>query len=380
MKTGLQSPVQGFGSAIDEPNDFEHSSGQANPRSMQLYSLDPLHDSRWDEFVVSHPRSSAFHQRGWLDALVRTYGFRPIVLTSTPAGKRLSNGVVFCEVKSSITGSRLVSLPFADHTEPLLDDFNASSELMEWMRTESQRNHWKYIELRPLFWKGPPDCPLAAHDSFGFHTLDLTPSIEQLFSNLHKNSLQRRIRRAERERLSYVKGCSQAILDDFYRLLMITRRRHRLLPQPRAWFRNLVDCMSPNVEIRLARKDGVPIAAVLTLIHRRTVVYKYGCSDERYHHLGGMPLLFWRVIEESNNARAEQLDLGRTDLDNRGLMEFKDRFGGTRTRLTYLRYPGVAAGKGGVAFSSLPFARSLFSVLPDTLSSRMGRLLYRHMG
>ena len=71
--------------------------------------------------------------------------------------------------------------------------------------------------------------------------------------------------------------------------------------------------MSPNAEIRLARKGGVPIAAILSLKHRRTVVYKYGCSDEKFHHLAGMPFLFWKLIEESKDAGAEQIDFGRTD-------------------------------------------------------------------
>jgi lipid II:glycine glycyltransferase (peptidoglycan interpeptide bridge formation enzyme) len=160
---------------------------------------------------------------------------------------------------------------------------------------------------------------------------------------------------------------------------MITRRRHHLLPQPLAWLRNLIACLSPNLDIRVIRKDGVPIAAILTLRHGRTVVYKYGCSDESYHHLAAMPFLFWKLIEESKAAGAEQIDFGRTDLDNKGLIAFKDRFGTTRRQLTYLRYPIIEAEKSAVA-SYLPAARRVFSILPDALSSRAGGLLYRHIG
>jgi lipid II:glycine glycyltransferase (peptidoglycan interpeptide bridge formation enzyme) len=137
--------------------------------------------------------------------------------------------------------------------------------------------------------------------------------------------------------------------------------------------------MSPNVEIRLARKDGIPIAAILTLCHGRTVVYKYGCSDERFHRFGAMPFLFWKLIEESKVAGQEEIDFGRTELNNDGLIEFKDRFGTSRRQITYLRYPESARGKDVVA-SYLPAVRSLFSVLPDALSSRAGRLVYRHIG
>jgi hypothetical protein len=347
---------------------------------MDIYTLDPMLDGRWDELVASHPKASVFHQKGWLKALARSYGYRPVVLTSAPPGERLSDGIVFCEIKSWITGSRLVSLPFADHAEPLLNESGESFELTtEWLRTECREQDWKYIELRPLCRGMHAESPLTVSQSYWFHTLDLTPSLDQVFRNLHKNCIQRRIRRAEREQLSYEKGCSEELVNDFYKLLMITRRRHHLLPQPRAWFRNLVACMNPNVEIRLARKDNVPIAAILTLKNRSTVVFKYGCSDEKFHHLGAMPFLFWKLIEESKTEGAEQIDFGRTDLENTGLIRFKDRLGTARRLLTYFRYPGSSRDLE-VTASELPATRRLFSVLPDSLSSRAGRLVYRHIG
>jgi lipid II:glycine glycyltransferase (peptidoglycan interpeptide bridge formation enzyme) len=160
---------------------------------------------------------------------------------------------------------------------------------------------------------------------------------------------------------------------------MMTRRRHQALPQPRAWFRNLIAGMGPDLEIRLVRKDGIPIAAILTLRHRATVVYKYGCSNEKFHPLAAMPFLFWKMIEESKAASAEQIDFGRTDLDNDGLIIFKDRLGATRRRLTYFRYPESAKDKG-VTAADLPAVRRLFSVLPDALLPWAGRMVYRHIG
>ena len=346
---------------------------------MHFYTLDPMQDSRWDDLVVSHPRSSVFHHKGWLEALAKTYGYRPVVLTSTPPGEQLSDGIVFCEVNSWITGSRLVSLPFADHCEPLLNETRDRLHLADWMHTECRKQNWKYAEIRPLSWDESSNCSLAAGQSFWFHTLKLEPALEQIFCGLHKSSIQRRIRRAEREHLTYERGCTERLLNEFYRLVMITRRRHRLLPQPLAWFRNLVDCMGATVEIRVARKDSKPIAAILALSHRQTIVYKYGCSDEKYHHLSGMPFLFWKLIEESKNEGAELIDFGRTDLENDGLVRFKDQFGATRKRLTYLRYP-ESATMNHPASTDMSAARRLFSVLPDVLSSRAGRMLYRHMG
>lgn len=339
-----------------------------------LFQMDPLSDHRWDDLVASHPQASAFHDRGWLEALARTYGYKPLVLTSAPANKPLTDGIVFCEVRSCITGSRLVSLPFSDHCEPLLSDTTDLSEFLDWMHAECVRQRWNYVELRPL--RTHPVRLLEASRSYWFHTLDLSPSIEHIFRHLHKNSIQRRIRRAEREQLSYEAGLSGKLFDDFYQLQLLTRRRHRLLPQPRAWFRNLISCLGEDMTIRVVRRDGAPVAAILTLRHRNNVIYKYGCSDERFHSLAGMPFLFWKLIEESKAIGAVQIDFGRTDLDNDGLTMFKERFGTVRRRITYFRYPGTVKEKR----SDLSAIRRLLSVLPDAALSAAARVVYRHVG
>jgi CelD/BcsL family acetyltransferase involved in cellulose biosynthesis len=347
--------------------------------SVNVHVLDPLVDDRWDDLVARHPCAAAFHERGWLQALARTYGYEPLVLTSAPAGERLNDGVVLCRVSSWLTGSRLVSLPFADHCEPLLNEIGESLEFMNWLRGECDRQHWKYIELRPLSQVEGGAFDLQPSRSYCFHELDIRANLEEIFRGFHKDSIQRRIRRAEKEGLSYEAGRSGQLLDEFYRLVLITRRRHHLLPQPRAWFKNLVACMGDKLQIRVARKDGTPISAMLTLRHRSCVIYKYGCSDESVHNLGGMPFLFWRLVEESKASGVERIDFGRSDLDNEGLIKFKDKFGTTKKTLTYYRYPHAEKGEA-IKSRSAQAARQFLSVLPDAVCSQAGKLLYRHMG
>lgn len=345
---------------------------------MKIDVLDPLLDPRWQRLVASHPSASVFHTSGWLKALARTYGFRPVALTSTAAGKLLSDGVVFCEVRSGFTGARLISLPFSDHCQPLFDGASDGLDLEQWMEGECARGKWKYLELRPIAWDSSSGSTLVATETYWLHTLDLAPSIERIFRNTHKSCFQRRVRHAEHENLVYERSATDRLVDDFYKLLIITRKRHMLLPQPREWFQNLMTEMHPNAEIRVARKDGVPVAAILTLRHRGTTVYKYGCSDARFHRLGGIPFLFWRLIEESKLEGVEQIDFGRTELENTGLTEFKDRIGTTRVQMSNLRYP-KSEQTSGVQLSRMGGERKLISFLPNVVSSTMGRLVYRHI-
>jgi CelD/BcsL family acetyltransferase involved in cellulose biosynthesis len=345
---------------------------------VNLHIINPLSDSRWDDLVSRHPRASVFHERGWLEALNRTYNYQPFVLTSTPGGQQLNCGLVLCRVSSWITGTRCVSLPFSDHCDPLLNGSDELAEFTKWLRAECDRRAWKYVELRPKSC-GEESGLFTKDQTYCLHTLDLSPSLEQIFESLHKDSVQRRIRRAEKEGLSYETGRSEPLVEEFYRILVMTRKRHQLPPQPRVWFRNLVECMGDKAQIRVASKNGTPIAAILTLRHRSSVVYKYGCSDEKSHHLAGMPLLFWRLIEESKASGAEEIDFGRSDLDQEGLITFKDRFGTTRRVLIYYRYPQTE--KTETAANRAPRAmRRVLSVLPDSVLPTVGRVLYRHIG
>src|SRR5262249_25321288 len=147
----------------------------------------------------------------------------------------------------------------------------------------------------------------------------------------HKDSTQRKIRRAEREGLTYEDGRSAPLLNAFFGLLLVTRRRHQLPPQPKQWFQNLIDCFGESLKIRVASKDGRPIAAILTLRHKNTLLYKYGGSCVECNNMGGMHLLLWKSIQEAKQYGLRKFDLGRSDYENTGLITFKDRWGGTRS-------------------------------------------------
>ena len=347
---------------------------------MTVYTLDPLQDSRWKEFVEAHPSASVFHTPSWLEALRLTYGYEPVVFTTSPPQSRLTNGIAFCRISSWLTGRRMVSVPFADHCEPLLESDDASKELIDFLRSSIKESRWKYIEMRPR------SSTLLAQvssqekgSSFCFHVINLDAPVEDLFRGLQKSSMQRSIRRAEREGLVCEKGHSEGLLGKFYGLMLKTRRRHKLPPQPISWFRNLSACLGERLNIRVAMKNGEPIASILTLSHRSTLVYKYGCSDERYHNLGPVPFLFWDAIREAKENGLQEFDLGRSDLTNPGLITFKTRLGAKASTLEYVRF-SAAHSAPAVEDRGMHMAKRLFSCMPDGLLTTAGRLLYRHIG
>jgi hypothetical protein len=272
----------------------------------------------------------------------------------------------------------MVSVPFADHCEPLLESNNDGKELMDFLRFSIETNKWKYIEIRPRRSTLLPQVSSQEKgSSFCFHVIDLDASVESLFHKLHKSSIQRMIRRAGREKLACEKGRSEALLRKFYGLMLKTRRRHKLPPQPISWFRNLIACLGNQLNIRVASKNGEPFASMLTLSYRGTLVYKYGCSDELYHNLGPVPFLFWDAIREAKENGLQEFDLGRSDLANPGLINFKTRLGARASTLEYVRF---SAAHSAVEDRGTHLAKRLFACMPDGLLTTAGRVLYRHIG
>jgi GNAT acetyltransferase-like protein len=368
------------GSGITEAANCDVSvalSVDAELTATRIYEINPLHDSRWKSLIDSHERASVFHSTNWLTALKTAYGYDPFVVTTCPPGAELTNGIVFCRVKSWLTGRRLVSLPFSDHCEPLVNNAAELADILLHMKQYVEAGEWKYIEIRPTTCEPGLQTGLTRSITYSLHRLDLCKSAQELFQNFHKNCVQRKIRRAEREKLHYEEGNSEQLLQKFYKLLMITRRRQRLPPQPLSWFRRLVAAFGGDLQIRVATKDDLPIASILTLSHKKSMVYKYGCSDARFHRFGGMALLFWNAINEAKNKGCEHFEMGRSDRRNLGLISFKEHWGAVGTELSYWKYPHNP--KAGSSWQERVLHR-LVPVIPDSALRSLGEVLYRHVG
>jgi hypothetical protein len=295
----------------------------------------------------------------------------------------LKNGMVFCRVASWLTGRRLVSLPFSDHCDPLVDCDRDLTTVMAALQAELSRNQLSYIEIRPT---RSLEVMTPQHSTYPYcrHEIDLTQDLGALFNNCHKSCIQRKIVRADREGLTEEVGRSGRLLDRFYSLLLLTRRRLSALPQPKRWFQNLIDCFGEALTVRVASKDGQAIAAILTLRFKDTLIYKYGCSDARFHRLGGMPFLLWKSICDAKRDGFRVLDLGRTEWHDAGLIYFKDRWGASRSVLTYSRLTGAGWVNGAFKPHSADWkrrvAKRIFVHSPDRVLGAAGELLYRHAG
>jgi CelD/BcsL family acetyltransferase involved in cellulose biosynthesis len=375
--TLVRNPVE----LLSRHDEASIGSASVLPRqafAKRVYEINPLQDPRWDRLVERHHLASVFHSANWLRALRSTYGYDAVAVSTNPPDAELSNAVLFCRVESWLTGRRYVSLPFSDHCDPLVDSAGELDQLLLHMNRKVNEAGWAYVEIRPTVFDPCDATGLGKSDTYYHHRLDLHKSAEELFHDFHKDCVQRKIRRAEREKLRYEEGRSEAQLEEFYRLMVTTRRRQGLPPQPMDWFRGLIASFGDSLKIRVAMKDDTPVAGILTLSHKNCMTYKYGCSDAKFNNLGGTPLLFWKAIEDAKANGLEELDLGRSDIDNLGLVAFKEHWGASRSLVNYWRYPKT--NPTNPTAWTMRLGHKIASVLPQWSLKAIGGVVYPHIG
>ena len=331
-----------------------------------------LEDPRWRAFVAAHEDALPIHDPAWARLLADCYGFDAFALALL--GGETADVLAGMPV-IAVAGRRraLVSLPFTDYCPPLLGPPLARDELAELLTAMTQSGA---IELR---------CALAAEPALapvGYrHVLELGPDPASAFARFHHSSVQRAIRKAERERALTLRIAQdeQDMCRTFYRLHLATRRRHGAPIQPRRFFRLLWQRMIEpgHGTLVLASAGSQPVAGAVFLRSRGALLYKYGASDPAAWSLRPNHLIFWDAIQRACLDGARSLDFGRSDLGDDGLRRFKSSWGAAEEPLVYTRFtpsgiaPAPAAGSGGLLAAAIRRA-------PAVVCRVTGELLYRY--
>lgn len=337
--------------------------------------LNPFTDRDWDQKLLKHPDYSFFHSAAWATVILESYGFTPCYLGACDEHHLLSL-IPFMEVKSFLTGTRGVSLPFTDECQPLILNDAAGQHLFQKAVQYGQARHWRSLDChggRELFGDAPPSL------RFYTHLLDLDASEDQLHSRLEA-SVRRAIRKARESGLQVNLHHSIEAMERFYRLYCLTRKKHGLPPQTFAFF----DSIHRNV---LAKDQGFiveavhagqPIAANVYFTFGKKAIYKYGASDECWQHLRGSNLVMWEAIRWLNHHHFESIDFGRSSLTQEGLRRFKSGWGADEGIIEYFKYDMRRHVFLAERDKANGWHNRVFRRLPVWLSRLIGLMLYRH--
>jgi Acetyltransferase (GNAT) domain len=357
------------------PSPRGHRIGRVSG-SMETTFVDPLSEPRWDEWIHAHPEATSFHSTGWARVLSATYGHRPFYIRILSEGKTAAL-VPLMEVRSWLTGSRGVCLPFTDYCPPLVFEPLAAPAIFDTLNALARDRKWRYFELRGSL---SPDTGATRSVEFLGHTMSLAGGEERLLAGC-SSPVRRAIRKAEKSGVSVGVSQTSEALSDFCRLHARTRRRHGVPPQPAVFFSNIHrEVIEPGAGFTVvARCEGRPVAGAVFLRFGKKAVYKFGASVDEGQETRANNLVMWEGIKFLAAQGCDSLDFGRTSVTNEGLRHFKLGWGSREQRLGYYKFDveakrwmtarDNASGLHNVVFRSLPlFANRL-----------AGAMLYPHL-
>jgi hypothetical protein len=355
-----------------------------------VIELDPCADSRWSEFVASHPDALVYHHAAWLAALGEGYGHRPGGLAYARDGKLL--GVLpLARTRGAISGRRLVSLPYTPVAGPLASDRTITGELLRAAVDLTREGSGQRLEIK----SSDPSLPDVDDDLTRLtwtdtYVRELPPAGENLrFGNSRNHGrIKWAVNKANRLGVHVREAERESDVRDWYALYLKTMRTHAVPPRPYRFFAALWDLLAPRglMSLLLAeRVEGVRrrlIAGSILLRHGATVFYAFNGRRDEDLSLRPNDLIQWHAMHAATQAGFRFYDFGEVEADQHGLGDFKSKWG-ARPRSLYRYFaPPPGEGKVGPVASGGFLHRTGAAVwrrLPLRVTAAVGAQLYRHV-
>ncbi len=333
-------------------------------------------DPRWIAFLDSSPRAGIFHYPAWSQLMAESYGYRPFIVALQTVEGTLSAAVPLMEINSPITGKRWVSLPFSDYCWPLYTGESTLIKLTNSILNLAANNQISSLELRGKY----PNLPtLKVSSRYVIHEIDLTPGEQTVWKRTHRMH-RRNIKIAQENDVRIRLGETPEHLVDFFRLHSTTRRRQGIPIQPWKYFKTMQHLLFDKGHgfLLLAYRQGLCLAGAIFLQSKETLTYKYGASLEDGLRYRPNNLLMWTAIQKGCEESLSRFDMGRTDLENTGLREFKSRWGANEMPLVYTRLNGRTNHTDDRKI--MHYMHSVLQKSPTWVCRLAGELLYKHFG
>jgi hypothetical protein len=326
--------------------------------------------------------ATIFHTSAWVEGLANAFSCEPrFQVLLGPLGEIVASWPSML-VRSRLTGTRLVCLPYSHDVAPLVSSGEQAAQLYEIVLRDRPSVGASWVEVRG--WPCGVELPagLVPTGNYIGHVVDLSAGPDELWQGCDKG-FRYSVRRARRNGLEVRRAGSRRDIEVFYRLYRAQRRRQGLLGQPKSFIWHIWDSIVShgNGFVITVWHNDEPLTGLLAIGHGKRLVGTHSGSAPRGRELLATPLAMWSSIELACELGYLTYDLGRSDASDQGLLRFKDDLGAERAPLPYYYYPeprGVNSGRKSAAVTAA--MRLAAKTAPNSAFDMLGRTLYRHSG
>ncbi len=348
----------------------------ANPNKSMTTSVRAFSDAdaaAWDTYVRVQPRATFFHQTGWKRVLEETFRYRPHYLLA----ERSSGicGVLPLFACRSVKGKvALYSLPLTVYGGVVGDDRETEEALLSAAREIGRSAGARSIELRNRY-ATLLDLPVR-EEGVTFEK-ELPKTVEEVRGTFPKKAREAINQATKRHKLE---SDFAGDMDCFYDLLAESYRTLGTPVFPKRFFQAMAREFSDNCIVQIIRHDDRPVAAVLSMTFRETMMPLYSGEADGVKNLKAGNFKYYRLMQEAVARGLRRFDFGRTRIDNTGVIRFKTNQGFTPEPLPYQTDELVAGAAGGANPNSGLYRklRKVWRRLPSRVAKTVGPKVIRY--
>lgn len=327
-----------------------------------------------------------FHLSSWARVIEKSFPHMraQIVALREPGNGAILAGLPVYDVRSWLLGNRLVSIPFASLCDPLVSDPDQWRALMSEVEAHRARRRNVPFECRTWRHSEPPpvsgNCPseISLH-----HRLDLTPGLDAVYSGFSRTAIRRMITKSKAGGTRIRPAESESDIAEFYRLLVISRRRNGLPTLPYAFFLSIWRFLEPRQRsFILASREDRDVAAVFSLGFRENFTMEHSGEEDSIYGTGVIQHLVWEAIRTAHGLGCTLASFGRTAPENTGLASYKLHWGTVEEKL-YTYWPGSPPIQRQAVATTSPTRRVigwLSCHSPSPVYHAMSAFCYKHWG
>lgn len=326
------------------------------------------------ESLVRQRRTEVFHSPTWAAVLADTYGFdvRARILHRSGVPEA---GIAFVTLDDHL-GRRHLTLPFSDFCDPLVDDDSQLRRLID-----DQLSGPDAVTIKRRVSETPSNvAELTESSRFAWHGIAVDGDIGAAWGRLDSGA-RRAVRKAQAAGITVRAATSLDDVRSFFNLHLAVRKyKYRLLTQPWRFFESIWHrFLAPGEGVLLlAEAEGRVVSGVLFLTWGDTLYYKFNASDTDRLSVRPNDVVLWEGMKWANERGLCMVDLGVSDLDQPGLIRYKQKYASHDGEVVVLRKPGALRPGDIEARALLGELTRLFvdPSVPDAITERAGDALY----
>ena len=350
----------------------------ANPSAEGVIA--PLGEpTEWDAYVAGHDAATPFHSRAWCEAVSAATGHRCHPLAARGADGAITGLLPLHHVRSPLFGQALVASGFAVDGGILADDAATADGLADAAADLARSLGVPSVELRG---GGVPDGKGWRREDgvYAGFARDLAADDDaELLAIPRKQRAE--VRKALAGPLSVTTGRDAAERRDHYRVYAESVRNLGTPVFPKALFDAILDAFGDAADILTVRAGDTPVASVLSLYWRGTVMPYWGGGTFAARGLRANERMYYALMNHARAKGCSRFDFGRSKVGT-GPWSYKKNWGFEPQPLVYARWlaPGETPRDTNPNSAKYRLQVNLWKKLPLWAANRIGPLIARGLG